>query len=188
MLSAKDYALINRWKLLGIPREAVFKGITQALSGESESVRGLSDCCSHVEEVFRESGNDNTFDESEGDSTYKVLITEKINKLTAEILADERREFVRTHYISFRERLDMLSGNHGQDIFELIRSLERQFFDEFFEQLAVEEKQEVIGQAEALVPRQARFISDSERQESLLACRNQVIVSRYNLVNIFDIY
>jgi len=185
MLSSRDYNLIKEWQNKGIPKEIVFKGISNAIEDDAENIKNLYKCGPFVYSLYRAIRHSSR-SENEITVTGKNGQLERIFNKIDVLLLKEKRENVKQIYLDFRYRILQLSNRNADVIFSELNQMEYEFFDKCFHQLSYNERSILINEAESMIPKNARFISKNDRNDSITAFRNELIVKKYSIVNIFE--
>ena len=171
MLSSRDYDLIQKWKDQGIPKGIVFWGISDAIEADS---------------LYRESmhisGSQTTTNESMVIGEHLKAIINKIDT----VLVNEKRDWLINIYHDFRNRITQLLSKKTGDIFREISDLEYQFFDICFIQLDNQERKDLVEEAESMIPKNARFINKNDKDDTIIAFRNELLEKKHSIVNIFE--
>ena len=185
MLSARDYNLVLEWKKRGIPRDIVFKGISNALTSKPESIRHIYNCKKFVEELEVPASTEHGYNSESGRSDQKYHI-ERIIKKTEKLLASESDAKLAEHYRTYGKRVEKLLEQDDHVIFEQLQKLEKSFFDSFFNSLDQDQRHGLITEARSLIPKNTSFLNDSIRNDTVNAFRNEILEKKYKLVNIFE--
>jgi hypothetical protein len=189
MLSPKEYDLIVNWRAKSVPKELVIMGIRRAFDkgftdgqDRKRNFRSLTQCAAYVEELIREykSSQQSVPGEANyGDKDTVTLILDKLNR----ILASEKRDLVRKHYIKSRKRvLDLLKQDRS-DIFRVLREIEGDFFEDFFQSIPEEDRKKIMQEAETNISKRERFMIKRAQLESLISFRNELLIREFQLIN-----
>lgn len=193
MLSSRDYYLIRKWELKGIPESVVRNGISLAVRNHGKSIRSLYSCKDLVEGIYYEYMDLPVRDDQAGKEDINSNPDASVEQLVQDILArtdtaiqNERDQKIRDHYLKFKNKLEYLAVKKRDNLFDLINRLERQFFDEFFSTLDSSEKFQLQEKAESMIPSDTGFLDKQDRDDTIRYFRNELIEKRFNIVNIFD--
>jgi hypothetical protein len=189
MLSPKEYDLIVNWRARSVPKEIVIMGIRRAfekgLTDEHDrkrNFRSLTQCAAYVEELIREYKSSQQSDLSEANYGNKDVVTLILDKLNR-IIISEKRDLVRKHYIKSRKRvLDLLKEDRS-DIFRVLREIEEEFFEDFFQSISEGDRRKIMQEAEANISKRERFMIKRAQLESLISFRNELLMKEFQLIN-----
>ncbi|MGQ0792972.1 MAG: hypothetical protein ACT4NX_02680 [Deltaproteobacteria bacterium] len=183
MLSPEDYDLIRRWKKRGIPKEAALKAIDSAFraSEGSSKPRKLKHIAPFIEEQAEISEILNREDLDSDFSTERYI--NKILFALDRVIREETREALVSHYAKARDRVSSLLASATSDdgVFDCLREIQGDFFEDFFRLLPPSEAELVAQIAEAQISRRARFMTERALAESLIYFRNEALSERYGL-------
>ncbi len=189
MLSPKEYDLIVNWRARSVPKEIVIMGIRKALEkdfaddrGRKRKFRSLTQCAASVEELIREYKSCQQSDQSETRHGKKDPVNLILNKLDR-VIQSERRGPVRKHYIDSRKRVLELHDADQSDIFRGLRQIEEDFFEDFFQSISEEDKKKIMREAEIIISKRERFMTERALSESLISFRNELLMKEFNLIN-----
>jgi hypothetical protein len=190
MLSPRDYDLIVKWKMRGVPKEIIYRGINKALEnlkkrkGSDQFPRSLSECALSIEEEIR-----NYLSVKENKSSIELSRSDLIEKVAgrlAAIIKSEKREEIGKHYIEARKRVLGLM-NSGKDIFKSLENIEQEFYEIFFQTLPQKEKERIEQMAEGLIDKKRKYLmTEKAHRESILSFRNEILRRDYELNNVFS--
>lgn len=189
MLSPKEYDLIVNWRARSVPKEIVIMGIRRAFEkgftdehDRKRNFRSLTQCAAYVEELIREYKSSQQSDLSEANYGNKDVVTLILDKLNR-IIISEKRDLVRKHYIKSRKRvLDLLKEDRS-DIFRVLREIEEEFFEDFFQSISEGDRRKIMQEAEANISKRERFMIKRAQLESLISFRNELLIKEFQLIN-----
>lgn len=189
MLSPKEYDLIVNWRARSVPKEIVIMGIRRAFEkgftderDRKRNFRSLTQCAAYVEELIREYKSSQQSDLSEANYGNKDVVTFILDKLNR-IIISEKRDLVRKHYIKSRKRvLDLLKEDRS-DIFRVLREIEEEFFEDFFQSISEGDRRKIMQEAEANISKRERFMIKRAQLESLISFRNELLMKEFQLIN-----
>jgi len=191
MLSPKEYELIVKWKGRGIPKEVVFKGISNAIdnyknkAGRNESPKSLIHCAHFIEEEIKRYSSVNINKSKKLESKPNDFI-EKILDRLAKIIRSEERENIRKHYMEARKGISLMSDLEDEDIFKALENIENQFYESIFQNLQQTEKERINSEAENMISKRSRSMTEKAHRESVLAFRNEILARDYELKSIIS--
>lgn len=185
MLSSRDYDLIHKWKQMGVPKEVLYKGINRAIEEffkkrDGQYPRSIYYCSQTVEEEIRRyfrSAKQTVSDTETGSNTVYEEVLERLAKM----ISTEKNKKIRRHYKKTRDKVFALSGLDEIDLYKKLESIQEQFFDELFGTLAPSEKESILKEAEGMIYKGGRYMTDDRYRESLASLRNQIIRERFNI-------
>ena len=189
MLSPKEYDLIVNWRARSVPKEIVIMGIRRSFEkgftdehDRKRNFRSLTQCAAYVEELIREYKSSQQSDLSEANYGNKDVITLILDKLNR-IIISEKRDLVRRHYIKSRKRvLDLLKEDRS-DIFRVLREIEEEFFEDFFQSISEGDRRKIMQEAEENISKRERFMIKRAQVESLISFRNELLMKEFQLIN-----
>lgn len=193
MLSPKEYDLILNWRVRSVPKEIIIRGIRRAFEkgfiddqDRKRNFRSLTQCAVYVDELIREykSSQPDLNEVKHGNKEIIQSAVERLNK----IIADEKREVIRTHYIKSRKKiLDLLKEDEA-DVFNRLGEIEADFYESLFQGMSVMDKERLMEQAELHLSTRERFMTEQARRESLISFRNELLIKELKLINFNTIY
>lgn len=189
MLSPKEYDLIVNWRTRSVPQEIVIMGIRRAFEkgftdehDRKRNFRSLTQCAAYVEELIREYKSSQQSDLGDANYGSKDLVTLILDKLNR-IIISEKRDMVRKHYIKSRKRvLDLLEEDRS-DIFRVLREIEEDFFEDFFQSISEGDRKKIMQEAETNISKRERFMIKRAQLESLISFRNELLIKEFQLIN-----
>jgi hypothetical protein len=189
MLSPKEYDLIVNWRARAVPKEIVIMGIRRAFEkgftdeyDRKRNFRSLTQCAAYVEELIREYKSSHQSDQGEAGYGNKDMVTLILDKLNR-IIVSEKRDMVRKHYIKSRKRvLDLLKEDRS-DILTVLREIEEDFFEDFFQSLSEGDRKKIMQEAESNIGKRERFMIKRAQLESLISFRNELLINEFQLIN-----
>lgn len=189
MLSPKEYDLIVNWMARSVPKEIVMMGIRRAFDkgfvneqDRKGNFRSLTQCATFVEDVIREYKSSQQSDQGETNFDDRDLITSILDKLSR-IIRSEKRDSVRKHYLKSRKRvLDLLKEDRS-DMLVVLREIEVDFFEDFFQSLSEGEREKIMKGAETNLGKRERFMIKRAQLESLISFRNELLIKEFQLIN-----
>ncbi|HEX3034400.1 MAG TPA: hypothetical protein VHT73_04595 [Thermodesulfobacteriota bacterium] len=191
MLSSKDYDLIANWRKRGIPKEVVFRGISNGTQSFKEKKsddkfpQSLIYLASSVEEEISNYWRDRK-DNSPGSGLKKNDIIKKVVERLADIIKSEKRQSVRKHYIAVRKKVMNLTDSKEDDAFRELERVEGEFYELFFRDLTEPERERIKQRAESMVAGRSRFMTARVYEESILSVRNEILKKDYKLMGIIS--
>jgi hypothetical protein len=194
MLSPKEYDLIVNWRSRSVPKEIVIRGIRRAFEkgfiddhDRKRNFRSLSQCAAYVEELIRGYKSSQQTGLSEARHGNKDMVQLTVERLN-EIISSEKREFIRKHYIKSRKRILGLHGEGEGDVFNRLRQIEADFYEDVFQNMSGIDKKRLIEQAQAHLSTRERFMTKQARGESLISFRNELMIKQLRLANFNTMY
>ena len=191
MLSPKEYELIMKWKSRGVPKEVVFKGISRAIDNYRKKIersgfpRSLIYCASFIEEEIKNYSYRSQTESAMIELKPNDFIQRVVNRL-ANLIASEKREMIRRHYIEARKKVSDLINLNDEGIFKMLEEIEEEFYESFFQSLTESEQERIISKAEEMISKRSRFMTERARRESVLAFRNEILERDYELKSIIS--
>ena len=191
MLSPKEYELIMKWKSRGVPKEVVFKGISRAIDNYRKKIersgfpRSLIYCASFIEEEIKNYSYRSQTESAMIELKPNDFIQRVVNRL-ANLIASEKREMIRRHYIEARKKVSDLINLNDEGIFKMLEEIEEEFYESFFQSLPESEQERIISKAEEMISKRGRFMTERARRESVLAFRNEILERDYELKSIIS--
>ncbi len=189
MLSPKEYDLIVNWRARAVPKEIVIMGIRRAFEkgfadehDRKRNFRSLTQCAAYVEELIREYKFSQQSDYGEAGHGNKDMVTAILDKLNRIIVA-EKRDLVRKHYIKSRKRVLDLLNDDRSDILIVLREIERDFFEDFFQSLSKGDRKKIMQEAETNIGKRERFMIKRAQSEILISFRNELLTKEFQLIN-----
>src|SRR5574341_1203534 len=131
MLSPKEYELIIKWKSRGVPKEVVFKGIIRAIDNYKKKIeksgfpRSLIYCASFIEDEIKNYSYRSQIESAVIELKPNDLIKRVVNGL-ANLIASEKREMIRRHYIEVRKKVSELISLNDEGIFKMLEEIEEE--------------------------------------------------------------
>src|SRR3990172_5023704 len=184
MLSPKEYELIMKWKSRG-----VFKGISRAIDNYRKKIersgfpRSLIYCASFIEEEIKNYSYRSQTESAMIELKPNDFIQRVVNRL-ANLIASEKREMIRRHYIEARKKVSDLINLNDEGIFKMLEEIEEEFYESFFQSLSESEQERIISKANEMISKRSRFMTERAHRESVLAFRNEILARDYELKSI----
>ena len=191
MLSPKEYELIMKWKSRGVPKEVVFKGISRAIDNYKKKIersgfpRSLIYCASFIEEEIKNYSYRSQIESAMIELKPNDFIKRVVNRL-ANLIASEKREMIRMHYIEARKKVSDLISLNDEGIFKMLEEIEEEFYESFFQSLPQSEQERIISKAKEMISKRSRFMTERAHRESVLAFRNEILARDYELKSIIS--
>ena len=191
MLSPKEYELIMKWKSRGVPKEVVFKGISRAIDNYKKKIersgfpRSLIYCASFIEEEIKNYSYRSQIESAMIELKPNDFIKRVVNRL-ANLIASEKREMIRMHYIEARKKVSDLISLNDEGIFKMLEEIEEEFYESFFQSLPQSEQERIISKAKEMISKRSRFMTEKAHRESVLAFRNEILARDYELKSIIS--
>ena len=191
MLSPKEYELIMKWKSRGVPKEVVFKGISRGIDNYKKKIersgfpRSLIYCASFIEEEIINYSYRSQIESAMIELKPNDFI-EKILDRLVKIIMSEKREDIRNHYIEARKEIALMRDSEEEDIFKALENIENQFYESIFQNLQQTEKERINSEAENMISKRSRSMTEKARRESVLAFRNEILARDYELKSIIS--
>ncbi len=191
MLSPKEYELIMKWKSRGVPKEVVFKGISRAIDNYKKKIersgfpRSLIYCASFIEEEIKNYSYRSQIESAMIELKPNDFIKRVVNRL-ANLIASEKREMIRMHYIEARKKVSDLISLNDEGIFKMLEEIEEEFYESFFQSLPQSEQERIISKAKEMISKRSSFMTERAHRESVLAFRNEILARDYELKSIIS--
>ncbi|MGH7799293.1 MAG: hypothetical protein ACREOW_01520 [Thermodesulfobacteriota bacterium] len=191
MLSPKEYELIMKWKSRGVPKEVVFKGISRGIDNYKKKIersgfpRSLIYCASFIEEEIKNYSYRSQIESAMIELKPNDFIKRVLNRL-ANLIASEKREMIRRHYIEARKKVSDLISLNDEGIFKMLEEIEEEFYESFFQSLPQSEQERIISKAKEMISKRSRFMTEKAHRESVLAFRNEILARDYELKSIIS--
>ena len=191
MLSPKEYELIMKWKSRGVPKEVVFKGISRGIDNYKKKIeksgfpRSLIYCASFIEEEIKNYSYRSQIESAMIELKPNDFIKRVVNRL-ANLIASEKREMIRMHYIEARKKVSDLISLNDEGIFKMLEEIEEEFYESFFQSLPQSEQERIISKAKEMISKRSRFMTERAHRESVLAFRNEILARDYELKSIIS--
>lgn len=191
MLSPKEYELIMKWKSRGVPKEVVFKGISRGIDNYKKKIersgfsRSLIYCASFIEEEIKNYSYRSQIESAMIELKPNDFIKRVVNRL-ANLIASEKREMIRMHYIEARKKVSDLISLNDEGIFKMLEEIEEEFYESFFQSLPQSEQERIISKAKEMIGKRSRFMTEKAHRESVLAFRNEILARDYELKSIIS--
>jgi hypothetical protein len=189
MLSPKEYDLIVNWRARSVPKEIVIMGIRRAFEkgftdehDRKRNFRSLTQCVVYVEELIREYKSSQQSDQDEAGYGNKDMVTVILDKLNR-IIGSEKRDMVRKHYIKSRKRVLDLLRDDQSDILTVLREIEEDFFEDFFQSLSEGDRKKIMQEAETNLRKRERFMIKRAQLERVISFRNELLINEFQLIN-----
>ena len=191
MLSPKEYELIMKWKGRGVPKEVVFKGISRGIDNYKKKIersgfpRSLIYCALFIEEEIKNYSYRGQIESAMIELKPNDFI-EKILDRLAKIIMSEKREYIRNHYIEARKEISLMRDSEEEDIFKALENIENQFYESIFQNLQQTEKERINSEAENMISKRSRSMTEKAQRESVVAFRNEILARDHELKSIIS--
>lgn len=192
MLSSRDYDLIASWRRRGVPKEVIFRGISNGIRsfrdkrGEGGGLpQSLFYLVSSVEEEIARYWGEKK--DKSGDSGLKKSdVIKKVVERLAKIIKSEERESVRRHYAAVRKKVMDLTSSAEDALFRELERIEGESYESFFQNLTESEREKIKLRAESMISGRSRFMTARAYEESLVSVRNEILKRDYKLAGIIS--
>jgi len=128
MVSSNDYYLISKWQDMGLSKERVIKGITDAFEQKTgNNIRSIYDCKEQVES----SGSELNERSVAAGSLEVRLYIKNLSDNFSRLIKRERSSDLHKLHSEFQARLSGLDVSE-KNIFEKVNEMEAEYFDRIY--------------------------------------------------------
>jgi len=85
-----------------------------------------------------------------------------------------------------RKGISLMSDLEDEDIFKALENIENQFYESIFQNLQQTEKERINSEAENMISKRSRSMTEKAHRESVLAFRNEILARDYELKSIIS--
>ncbi|HSE82964.1 MAG TPA: hypothetical protein VLB01_00280 [Thermodesulfobacteriota bacterium] len=191
MLSSRDYDLIASWRKRGVPKEVIFRGISNGARsyrdkrGGERPLQSLVYLAPSVEDEIVKHWGDKK-DKSSDPGLKKDGVIKKVVERLAGIIKTEKRERVRKQYVAARKKVMDLTRSEQGDVFREIDRIEAEFYELFYRDLTESEREGIKDRAESMISGRSRFMTARAYEESVVSVRNEILKKDYKLTGIIS--
>ncbi len=184
MVSSSDYYLISKWQDMGLSKERVIKGITDAFEQKTgKNIRSICDCKEQVESSGSELNERRSV--AAGSLEVRLYIKDLSDNFNRLIKA-ERSSDLRKLHSEFKAGLLGLDVSE-KNVFEKVNEMEAEYFDRIYRCLYKVHSETFKDDVERFLASRDDYVNERSKEKLLHTYLKNLIIEKYISFNPFEV-
>lgn len=184
MVSSNDYYLIRKWQDMGLSKERVIKGITDAFEQKAgKNIRSIYDCKEQVEI----SGSELNEHRSIAAGSLEVrLYIKNLSDNFSRLIERERSSDLNKLHSKFKAKLSGLDISE-KNVFEKVNEMETEYFDRIYRCLDEVHSETFRDNVERFLASRNDYVNERSKEKLLNTYLKNLIIEKYISFNPFEV-
>jgi len=183
MVSSNDYYLISKWQDMGLSKERVIKGITDAFEQKTgNSIRSIYDCKEQVES----SGSELNERSVAAGSLEVRLYIKNLSDNFSRLIKGERSSGLHKLHSEFKAKLSGLDVSE-KNVFETVNEMEAEYFDRIYKCLDEAHSEIFRDNVERFLASRNDYVNERSKEKLLNTYLKNLIIEKYISFNPFEV-
>lgn len=188
MLSGKDYNLINKWFEQSVPKETLLKAIQNAVSDKDlNKLRGIYSLEDNIENFIKSTYTKVDIHKDNPSNLSKTNTLAPILRRIDSVINSKTDDNIKNALTNARYKIEELKSSQTDNFYSKLKKIESDFFDTIYDELDHKLKKTIGKDAEKKLPKEAKNFDKETKKKSVKAFRNEIVKSKLNLNEIFDL-